>query len=50
MIDKMDINDYKLYLPYEFQLLLRGSRRDGFTPKKFQKSDNPWSKHMISML
>ncbi|GBC04824.1 hypothetical protein RclHR1_00590010 [Rhizophagus clarus] len=38
-IDKVDINDKfthfrELYFPYEFQLLLRGSR-DGFTPKKF---------------
>jgi hypothetical protein len=38
-IDKVDVN-YKfshlreLYLPYKFQLLLRGTR-DGFTPKKF---------------
>uniref|UniRef100_A0A1D1Y373 BTB/POZ domain-containing protein 9 n=1 Tax=Anthurium amnicola TaxID=1678845 RepID=A0A1D1Y373_9ARAE len=27
-------NERELYLPYEFKLLLRGSR-DGFTPKKF---------------
>jgi hypothetical protein len=38
-IDKMVINNKfdhlrELYLPYKFQLLLRGSR-DGFTPKKF---------------
>ncbi len=38
-IDKVDINSdfvYKreLYLPYEFKLLLRGSR-DEFTPKYF---------------
>ncbi|GES93554.1 hypothetical protein GLOIN_2v1877169 [Rhizophagus clarus] len=36
-VDKMDINDdnyRELYLPYKFELLLRGSR-DGFTPKKF---------------
>jgi hypothetical protein len=26
----------ELYLPYEFKLLLRGSR-DGFTPKKFHE-------------
>jgi hypothetical protein len=38
-IDKVDVN-YKfshlreLYLPHEFQLLVRGTR-DGFTPKKF---------------
>ncbi|EXX76864.1 hypothetical protein RirG_029090 [Rhizophagus irregularis DAOM 197198w] len=43
-IDKMGINnkfDYlrELYLPYEFQLLLRGSR-DGFTPKKFHELCN----------
>ena len=35
----MDINSKfahyrELYLPYKFELLLRGSR-DGFTPKKF---------------
>ncbi|EXX62532.1 hypothetical protein RirG_160870 [Rhizophagus irregularis DAOM 197198w] len=40
-IDKMVINNKfdhlrGLYLPYEFQLLLRGSR-DGFTPKKFHQ-------------
>jgi hypothetical protein len=40
-IDKVDVN-YKfsylreLYLPYKFQLLIRGSR-DGFTPKKFHE-------------
>ncbi|POG69228.1 hypothetical protein GLOIN_2v1877698 [Rhizophagus irregularis DAOM 181602=DAOM 197198] len=37
-IDKVDNNKFahirELYLPYKFQLLLRGSR-DGFTPKKF---------------
>ena len=34
-IDKMDLsNEKELYLPYEFKLLLRGSR-DGFTPKIF---------------
>ncbi|GET03655.1 BTB/POZ protein [Rhizophagus clarus] len=35
-IDKVDkfIHFRKLYLPYKFQLLLRGSR-DGFTPKNF---------------
>jgi hypothetical protein len=38
-IDKMDVNHKvshlrEFYLPYEFKLLLRGSR-DGFTPKKF---------------
>ncbi|EXX62603.1 uncharacterized protein OCT59_029128 [Rhizophagus irregularis] len=40
-IDKIDINNKyayarELYLPYEFKLLLRGSR-DGFTPKKFHE-------------
>ncbi|GBB91476.1 hypothetical protein RclHR1_01880007 [Rhizophagus clarus] len=40
-IDKMDIENKfgyarELYLPYEFKLLLRGSR-DGFTPKKFHE-------------
>jgi hypothetical protein len=40
-IDKLDNNSKftylrELYLPYEFKLLLRGSR-DGFTPKKFHK-------------
>ncbi|UZO08939.1 uncharacterized protein OCT59_029182 [Rhizophagus irregularis] len=40
-IDKINLKskfDYirKLYLPYEFKLLLRGTR-DGFTPKKFHK-------------
>src|SRR4051794_40015264 len=42
-IDKTDMNDNRkfahireLYLPYKFELLLRGSR-DGFTPKKFHK-------------
>src|ERR1044072_5161774 len=40
-IDKVDVNSKishlrQLYLPYEFQLLLRGSR-DGFTPNKFHK-------------
>ncbi|CAB4412217.1 unnamed protein product [Rhizophagus irregularis] len=40
-INKVDVNcnfSYlrELYLPYKFQLLLRGSR-DGFTPKKFHK-------------
>ncbi|GES93501.1 hypothetical protein GLOIN_2v1868421 [Rhizophagus clarus] len=36
-IDKIIIDDdnvNKLYLPYKFELLLRGSR-DGFTPKRF---------------
>ena len=38
-IDKVDFNNKfshlrELYLPYKFELLLRGSR-DGFTPKKF---------------
>jgi hypothetical protein len=38
-IDKVDVNNKfaylrELYLPYKFQLLLRGSR-DGFTPKNF---------------
>jgi hypothetical protein len=38
----MDIDNSKfthfreLYLPYKFELLLRGSR-DGFTPKKFHE-------------
>src|ERR1043166_9193687 len=40
-IDKADINNKfsqfrELYLPYKFELLLRGSR-DGFTPKKFHE-------------
>ncbi|RGB40682.1 hypothetical protein C1646_380537 [Rhizophagus diaphanus] len=40
-IDKIDINNKyayarEIYLPYEFKLLLRGSR-DGFTPKKFHE-------------
>ena len=40
-IDKVDINSKfaqfrGLYLPYKFELLLRGSR-DGFTPKKFHE-------------
>ncbi|EXX68515.1 uncharacterized protein OCT59_029153 [Rhizophagus irregularis] len=40
-IDKIDIKSKyayarELYLPYEFKLLLRGSR-DGFTPRKFHK-------------
>ncbi|PKY20089.1 hypothetical protein RhiirB3_433306, partial [Rhizophagus irregularis] len=38
-VDKMAINDdnyKKPYLPYKFELLLRGSR-DGFTPKKFHE-------------
>src|SRR5439155_21404941 len=40
-IDKVDVNYNfshlrELYLPYKFQLLLRGSR-DGFTPKKFHE-------------
>ncbi|EXX62530.1 hypothetical protein RirG_160850 [Rhizophagus irregularis DAOM 197198w] len=43
-IDKMVINSKfdhlrDLYLPYKFQLLLRGSR-DGFTPKKFHQLCN----------
>ncbi|UZO08919.1 uncharacterized protein OCT59_029162 [Rhizophagus irregularis] len=43
-IDKIDIkSNYtytrELYLPYEFKLLLRGSR-DGFTPKKFHELCN----------
>jgi hypothetical protein len=43
-IDKMDIKSKfnflrELYLPYEFKLLLRGSR-DGFTPCKFHKLCN----------
>ncbi|GES93499.1 hypothetical protein GLOIN_2v1782772 [Rhizophagus clarus] len=47
-IDKMAINNKfdhlrELYLPYEFKLLLRGSR-DGFTPKKFHKlCDNKYN-------
>ncbi|UZO04946.1 uncharacterized protein OCT59_025308 [Rhizophagus irregularis] len=41
-IDKVDVNYNfshlrELYLPYKFQLLIRGSR-DGFTPKKFHTS------------
>jgi hypothetical protein len=40
-IDKIDVKSKfayvrELYLPYEFKLLLRGSR-DGFTPKKFHE-------------
>src|ERR1043166_8623104 len=40
-IDKVDYNSKfahfrELYLPYKFELLLRGSR-DGFTPKKFHE-------------
>jgi hypothetical protein len=37
-IDKVVINDnnFNEYLPYKFELLLRGSR-DGFTPKKFHE-------------
>jgi len=39
-IDKLAKNKFayirELYLPYEFKLLLRGSR-DGFTPKKFHE-------------
>ncbi|EXX53055.1 hypothetical protein RirG_247560 [Rhizophagus irregularis DAOM 197198w] len=40
-IDKVDINNKlahlrELYLPYKFNLLLRGSR-DGFSPKKFHE-------------
>jgi hypothetical protein len=40
-IDKVDSNNNfsqfrELYLPYKFELLLRGSR-DGFTPKKFHE-------------
>ncbi|EXX66950.1 uncharacterized protein OCT59_025327 [Rhizophagus irregularis] len=42
-VDKIDMNYSnkfanirKLYLPYKFKLLLRGSR-DGFTPKKFHE-------------
>ncbi|GES90220.1 hypothetical protein GLOIN_2v1884231 [Rhizophagus clarus] len=40
-IDKMDVKSKyiytrELYLPYKFELLLRGSR-DGFTPKKFHE-------------
>jgi hypothetical protein len=40
-IDKVDVNSKyshfrELYLPYKFELLLRGSR-DGFTPKKFHE-------------
>ncbi|EXX59806.1 hypothetical protein RirG_185720 [Rhizophagus irregularis DAOM 197198w] len=40
-IDKVDINSKlahlrELYLPYKFNLLLRGSR-DGFSPKKFHE-------------
>ncbi|GBC04178.1 hypothetical protein RclHR1_05550015 [Rhizophagus clarus] len=38
-IDKVNVNDNnfkELYLPYKFELLLRGSR-DGFTPKKFHE-------------
>ncbi|GBB96936.1 hypothetical protein RclHR1_02880002 [Rhizophagus clarus] len=43
-IDKIDIKSKfaylrELYLPYKFQLLLRGSR-DGFTPKKFHELCN----------
>ncbi|EXX72712.1 uncharacterized protein OCT59_025337 [Rhizophagus irregularis] len=39
-IDKVEISKFshlrELYLPYKFELLLRGSR-DGFTPKKFHE-------------
>ncbi|GBB84235.1 hypothetical protein RclHR1_10860005 [Rhizophagus clarus] len=40
-IDKVDVNNNfshlrELYIPYKFELLLRGSR-DGFTPKKFHE-------------
>ncbi|UZO05216.1 uncharacterized protein OCT59_025576 [Rhizophagus irregularis] len=38
-VDKVAINNdnyEELYLPYKFELLLRGSR-DGFTPKKFHE-------------
>jgi hypothetical protein len=40
-VDKVDINNKfsrfrELYLPYKFELLLRGSR-DGFTPHKFHE-------------
>ncbi|EXX64780.1 uncharacterized protein OCT59_029123 [Rhizophagus irregularis] len=43
-IDKIDVKSKfsytrDLHLPYEFQLLLRGTR-DGFTPKKFHKLCN----------
>src|SRR6266536_2818009 len=43
-IDKIDIKSKfayarELYLPYEFKLLLRGSR-DGFTPRKFHELCN----------
>src|SRR5581483_9880772 len=43
-IDKVDFNSEfahirELYLPYEFKLLLRGSR-DGFTPNKFHSLCN----------
>jgi hypothetical protein len=45
-IDKIVINDdnfREFYLPYKFELLLRGSR-DGFTPKKFHKlCDNEYN-------
>ncbi|EXX62538.1 uncharacterized protein OCT59_025427 [Rhizophagus irregularis] len=46
-IDKTIINNSKfdhlreLYLPYKFQLLLRGSR-DGFTPKRFHGLCDGW--------
>ncbi|RGB27418.1 hypothetical protein C1646_718663 [Rhizophagus diaphanus] len=35
-IDKVVTNDKEPYLPYKFNLILRGSR-DGFTPKKFHE-------------
>ncbi|EXX62016.1 hypothetical protein RirG_165790 [Rhizophagus irregularis DAOM 197198w] len=47
-IDKIDVSNNfahlrELYLPYRFQLLLRGSR-DGFTPKKFHElCDNKYN-------
>ncbi|GBC10249.1 hypothetical protein RclHR1_09470009 [Rhizophagus clarus] len=48
-IDKVDVNCKfsrlrELYLPYKFQLLLRGSR-DGLTPKKFHElcDDKPYN-------
>ncbi|UZO05054.1 uncharacterized protein OCT59_025415 [Rhizophagus irregularis] len=54
-IDKMVINNKfdhlrDLYLPYKFQLLLRGSH-DGFTPKKFHElcNDIPYTVTFIKV-
>ncbi|GBB90174.1 hypothetical protein RclHR1_17050002 [Rhizophagus clarus] len=54
-IDKIDIKSKynytrELYLPYRFELLLRGSR-DGFTPEKFHEScdDKPFTVTFIKV-